>query len=343
MRKYFIILVAIIIAAILVGCNTNAIRSDSADIISTEKTHSKASAPPPADTTVSGNTQTAQYDSTLLELWAKKYSGMVIDLLSYNNDSEVISPNEINLLTKTLGDYVSTDCTLFQNLKGNIGAWNYYRGGSPLFSEDGYGYTFNYEVQSADGDVIIINTKEHLLATYDNETGDQTPIDETVECSYTLKLTDGEYLCIDANCDKLFNVIQQYGIPLIPDDSEGGDNSGSTSGEYALSGVSNANSQLIEYAETVVKFKPQYSAYDCDYVELDISRFASNLNNGEPLSFSAGLYWHNYQVTGCTSDLNAFVSSENGDMITITVRCEGSMFTQYNKAYDAVYLTYNKN
>jgi len=109
---------------------------------------------------------------------------------------------------------------------------------------------------------------------------------------------------------------------------------------YKLSSVSNANCQLIEQSSGVVRFKPQYCAYNCDYVQLDFTEFSADLRDNKSLFFTALIYWYNYPIQECSNFLHAKITNKDEKMATITIQCKGSMFSPSAQTYNFLYLTY---
>lgn len=109
---------------------------------------------------------------------------------------------------------------------------------------------------------------------------------------------------------------------------------------YVLTSVKTANSQLFRQNSSTIQFIPSYCAYDCDYVQIDISSFSHQLLNNETPSFSASIYWKNYPIRNCGPMMSATMTSKTSQMATITIKCGGAYFSKYAETYDVLYLTY---
>lgn len=302
---------------------------------------------PSASLTMQESAPGISYDKTLLNLWAKKYSSGVKNILCYSDgDAEGYTESAWALLKEPLVSYIADDCDLWEKLKSNVGAWNYYRGGTPLLDEGEY--SIQYEVVEEQEEQVVIITTETVKA--DNMDG---LLDEQVHCKYTLELVDGEYSCIQAECGEFFSLIEKYGVPMYNIDEESdapiddeefeamyGDEESqggySEKINYTLTSIQPANCQIIQQSGTTIRIRPQYCALDCDYIQIKLPQSIQPDSN---YTFTAQIYWNNYPMNGCAQDFTV-KQNNNGDSITAVFQCTGLQLTQYGQAYDAFYVTY---
>lgn len=294
--------------------------------------------------TISTNTS---YDEAQLNIWAKKYSSGVMNILCYSDgDAEGYTESAWTLLKEPLVSYIADDCNLWDKLKSNVGAWNYYRGGTPLLEEGEY--SIQYEVVEEQEGQVVIRTTETVKAENMDEF-----IDEQVHCKYTLELVDGEYSCIQAECDEFFSLIEKYGVPMYNIDEESdapiddeefeamyGDEESqgeyTEKNNYTLTSIQPANCQIIQQSGTTIRIRPQYCALNCDYIQIKLPQ---NVQPDSKYTFTAEIYWNNYPMNGCAQDFTVKMNN-NGNSITAVFQCTGLQLTQYGQAYDAFYVTY---
>lgn len=287
------------------------------------------------------------YDEAQLNIWTKKYSSGVMNVLCYSDgDAEGYTESAWALLKEPLVSYIADDCNLWEKLKSNVGAWNYYRGGTPLLAEGEY--SIQYEVIEEQEGQVVIQTTETVKAENMDEL-----IDEQVHCKYTLELVDGEYSCIQAECDEFFSLIEKYGVPMYNIDEESdapiddeefeamyGDEESqggySEKSNYTFTSIQPANCQIIQQSGTTIRIRPQYCALDCDYIQIKLPQSIQPNSN---YTFTAQIYWNNYPMNGCAQDFTVKLNN-NGNSITAVFQCTGLQLTQYGQAYDAFYVTY---
>ena len=287
------------------------------------------------------------HDENLLKMWAKKYSAGVANILRYSNDdAEGYTESAWVLLKEPLTSYIAQDCDLWEKLKSNVGAWNHYKGSSPLLAEGEY--SIQYEVIEENEGQVVIETTETVKADYMD-----VVIDEEVQCKYTLELVNGEYSCVNADCDEFFTLIEKYGLPMYNIDEESdapiddeefeemyGDEENqqgyTEKSNYTLTSIQPAGCQIIQQTGATIRIRPQYCAMNCDYIQLKLPQ---SIQPNSDYTFTAQIYWSNYPINGCAQDFTVKLNN-NGNSITAVFQCTGLQLTQYGQAYDAFYVTY---